>query len=308
MRCCFPHGLPGGIYYLKDGLKTREATRQEQEKPLLAEGEDTPFPGWDAVEAEAREADPAILLTVRDADGNVVRRLEGPTKKGIHRVAWDLRFPATQAIGVRGSYISPEVRGYLAAPGTYSLALAQRLDGTTTELAGPVRFEVKPLRKGALDGAEPAEVVAFWKRTDALQRKTTAAGQVLRRLNQRIEHLSEALGRSLEAVGDLDEELEGIANEHRDLRLALGGNDDKDFVGELEPPTVNSRLSAAMIGTQFSTYGPTPTHLRSMQIAESEFAGLRERLNQLITERIPAFEARLQEAGAPWTPGQPVPE
>ncbi len=294
-------------YYLKDDLKTRKETRQEREKPLLADGKDTPFPGWNAVEAEAREADPAIVLTVRDADGNVVRRLTGPTKKGVHRVAWDLRFPATQAIGVEGSYISPEVRGYLAAPGSYSVDLAQRLDGATSELAGPVRFEVRPMRKGTLDGAEPAEVVAFWKRTDDLQRLTTAAGQALERLDDRIEHLKEALARTRETVGDLDAELEGILKEHRDIRIALGGNQDKQFAGQPEPATVNNRLAAAMIGTQFSTYGPTPTHVRSMEIAEAEFAGLRERLNRLLIERIPAFEAQLQAAGAPWIPGQPIP-
>ena len=30
---------------------------------------------------------------MRDAEGRVVRRLNGPVEAGFHRVAWDLRFP-----------------------------------------------------------------------------------------------------------------------------------------------------------------------------------------------------------------------
>ena len=39
-----------------------------------------------------------IWLTVKDIEGNVVRRIEGKNSKGFNRVAWDLRWPATNAI------------------------------------------------------------------------------------------------------------------------------------------------------------------------------------------------------------------
>ncbi|MGE5126009.1 MAG: VPS10 domain-containing protein, partial [Betaproteobacteria bacterium] len=85
-------------YHLAEELRSREKERQEKEKPLLEAGKDTPFPGWDAVEAERREPKPELILVVRDANGNVVRRLDGPTGKGFHRVAWDLRLPSTRAV------------------------------------------------------------------------------------------------------------------------------------------------------------------------------------------------------------------
>ncbi len=61
------------------------------------------------------------------------------------------------------------------------------------------------------------------------------------------------------------------------------------------------------MGGTWSTYGPTPTHRRSLEIAEQEFAGVRERLNTVLEQRLPAFEQKLEQAGAPWTPGRPVP-
>ncbi|MHC5002127.1 MAG: WD40/YVTN/BNR-like repeat-containing protein, partial [Planctomycetota bacterium] len=80
-------------YYLRDALKTRKEQRREREKAIEKAGGDTPYPGWDALREEQLEDDPAIVLTVRDADGAVVRRVTGPVGAGFHRVAWDLRYP-----------------------------------------------------------------------------------------------------------------------------------------------------------------------------------------------------------------------
>jgi len=104
-----------------------------------------------------------VVLTVKDAAGNVVRRIEGQTGKGFHRVAWDLRLPPTQAIGSRPRSDDDDgegPRGVLAAPGAYAVSLAKQVDGKTTELAGPVRFEVARMRQGALPGADPRETAA----------------------------------------------------------------------------------------------------------------------------------------------------
>ena len=145
-------------YHLADDVRSREKARQEKEKPLIEAGKDTPFPGWTEVEAERREPKPVVVLTVKDAAGHVVRRIEGKAEKGFHRVAWDLRLPSTQAIGSRPRREEEDGEGptgVLAAPGAYTVSLAKQVDGVTTELAGPVRFEVARLRPGALPGRRP---------------------------------------------------------------------------------------------------------------------------------------------------------
>jgi hypothetical protein len=42
-------------------------------------------------------------------------------------------------------------------------------------------------------------------------------------------------------------------------------------------------------------------------MAETEYNDIRQRLDALMHERIPAFEAALDEAGAPWTPTRMLP-
>jgi hypothetical protein len=251
-----------------------------------------------------------VVLTVKDAAGRVVRRIEGKAEKGFHRVAWDLRLPPTQAIGARSPFEEEGgegPRGVLAAPGTYTVSLAKQVDGKTTDLAGPVRFEVVRMRQGALPGADPQETAAFLARVAAASRATTAATQAVSQALKRVDALGTALDRSRSGPDGLDAELHAIRQELHSIDEALVGNRARSAVEDDGPHTITRRVQVAEIGTAFSTYGPTPTHRRSLEIAEQEFAGVRARLNAVLEERLPAFEKKLEQAGAPWTPGRPVP-
>ncbi|MEM9015254.1 MAG: glycosyl hydrolase, partial [Pseudomonadota bacterium] len=81
-------------YTLRDGLKSLAKTRREAEIEIEKDGGDTPYPSWEELRAEDREDEPAIVFTVTDSNGAVVRRFTGPHSKGLHRVAWDLRYAA----------------------------------------------------------------------------------------------------------------------------------------------------------------------------------------------------------------------
>ena len=298
-------------YYLKDSVTTRTQRRRAAEAERVQAGEDTPFAGWDALDAEKREPGPAIVLTVRDASNKVVRRLYGPTTSGIHRVAWDLRRPAVEAIGLTSSYKyarPQEPEGVLVGPGTYTVTLSRRQDGETEDLAGPVPFEVVPLREGgALPGADPAVVAAFWARTASLSRSMTAASQAMKEAHERLRRLETALDRSASAPAGLDDQLDDLRRTLDGLREALYGNATRGELEKAQTPTVQGRLGFAAGGTSSSTYGPTPAHEENLRLAEEGFSKVRADLNRFLTEELPAFEANLRAAGAPWSMGQPIP-
>ena len=297
-------------YHLADDIRSREKTRQEREKALIEAGKDTPFPGWTEVEAERRERKPVVVLTVKDAAGHVVRRIEGKAEEGFHRVAWDLRLPSTQAIGSRPRRDEEDGEGptgVLAAPGAYTVSLAKQVDGVTTELAGPVRFDVARLRPGALPGSDPQQTAAFLRQVAEAERATTAASQAVRQAQERAKALRTALERSLSAPDALDAELHAIEQELHAIDETLGGNRARATIEDDGVATISRRVQVASTSGAWSTYGPTPTHRRSLEIAEKEFAAVRERLNAVLEQRLPAFEQKLEQAGAPWTPGRPVP-
>ena len=56
------------------------------------------YPSWDTLKAEDREEPAAVILTIRNAAGQIVRRLAGPGAAGLHRVVWDLRWPGYRPV------------------------------------------------------------------------------------------------------------------------------------------------------------------------------------------------------------------
>ena len=69
---------------------------------------------------------------------------------------------------------------------------------------------------------------------------------------------------------------------------------------------MQSRLFSVELGIGHSTYGPTGTHRRQLEIVEQELATLRPVLAEQ-ARATAALVARLIAAGAPWIEGQPLP-
>ena len=67
------------------------AERQQRERQAAQRGETAPYPTPEELRAESLEEPPAVIVTIKDAKGNIVRRLNEPATAGIHRVTWDMR-------------------------------------------------------------------------------------------------------------------------------------------------------------------------------------------------------------------------
>jgi photosystem II stability/assembly factor-like uncharacterized protein len=299
-------------YYLADGLETRQERRRDAEKKLEAEWKDTPAVSFDALEAERREPEPEVLLTVRDATGTVVRTLTGPTGAGFHRVAWDLRDPSSRAVEWDEGEVEPWQRrfrgGFMAPPGHYSVTLSTRVDGRVEEIAGPVAFRVVRVLEGSLPGTSPEATSAVMRRVAALQRRVTAATEALDMAFKRVKLLGDALERSTVSPGTLDSELEVLRQRLFAIDEALRGNRSAAAFGEPQAPTVSGRLRLAGITNGQTDYGPTSTHLRALELAANQFAEIEPELRETIEVALPALEAKAGAAGVPWSPWRPLPE
>ena len=295
-------------YYLRDEIKTRKDTRIENEKKVAEEDGDTPYPGWDAIREEELEDSPAIVLTVRDSGGNVVRRLSGPVTAGFHRVAWDLRYPAVEPWTPQKKeeeWMPPY--SVLAAPGTYSVGLSKRVEGKLIDLGQAQTFEVVPIRDPALPGATPKEAVAFLRELAELDRTVKGAGATIEEALTRLRGIKEALMRSTVGEATLDDQARTLERRLQDIKFELVGNQRREGYGDPGPVSVSRRISVATMGSRDSMYGPTPTHRESAEIAAEQFAELRQELRQLVEVELRELERRLEDAGVPWTPGRGLP-
>ncbi len=72
--------------------------------------------------------------------------------------------------------------------------------------------------------------------------------------------------------------------------------------------SISRRVQNALFGTMRQSYGPTLTHRRQYEIAREEFESVSDRINDVLNNDVPALKQKLDEAGAPWTPGREIPE
>ena len=63
-------------------------------------------------------------------------------------------------------------------------------------LSEPRTFEVTPLRSGALAGASPEDVAAFWRQYEAAVREHTALQVTLARLMTKVERMARVIEHS----------------------------------------------------------------------------------------------------------------
>ncbi len=292
-------------YYLKDGYSSEKESRQETEKALAKANKETPYPGWEALEKEMMEMPPKVWLTIKNNSGQVVRRIEAPAKKGFHRIAWDLKYPAPDPISLSGNG-NANASGLMAAPGTYTATLSKQIEGAITNLSEPITFEVVPLYKGALEGASTEAVAQFWREYETLSREASALQMNFSKLMQKSQAMQTAFARSNAAGGELTKQLHSL---HQNLMLLskdLFGSPAKQQIGEKTKPTIGERLFAIDRGIYHSTYGPTETHKQTMAIIKDQLREMTSRLDRE-TANAGKIAKALMEAGAPFIEGEVMP-
>lgn len=305
-------------YHLKDELKSRRKQRWAAEAELMRDGgneparkrEETPrqidYPTPEQIRAEQREVEPAVILTVSDDEGNVIRRVTGPVTAGFHRVAWDLRFPPPSPINLtppEPNLFSPPPAGPLVAPGTYTVRLAKRIDGVETAIGEAQTFNVVPLYLDLMNAHDRESVLAFQRRASRLQKAVMGAARATDEALARVQHVRRAIDETEAAGPQLLARLNAVDAALRDVDEALTGDVVSRAQVEPQPLSLLDRVSNAVNGLT-TTSPPTATHQQSLQIAERDLVPLLARLRQTVEVDLAAIERELNAAGAPWTPGR----
>ncbi len=306
-----PHGAVFS-YYLRDAAETAREARRKRDKQAREAGEDVDFPGWETLRDEDLESKPRAVLTVRDAGGAVVRRLDGPADAGMHRVTWDLHHPSVDPIeieppGELPPWASPP-RGPLAVPGRYTVELA-RFDGDRlTALGEPQEFSIEPLDNQSLPAAEPAEALSFARRTADLHRRLQAAEAELEAAGEKLDYLEKAIFETPAAPTGLLTRIRAAERRIAELEAELSGDAIRSRLREPRQPSITGRVGSIVYGHWGNRSGPTATHRRELEVAAEAWARLAPGLRELIERELPEIERALEEAGAPWTPGRrPLP-
>ena len=208
----------------------------------------------------------SVAIMIADGAGTVVRELKGGGAAGLNEVIWDLRLTED---GADGETMDPGPR---VLPGSYRVALATAAD--TLETSAEVRFDPRvTISRGDMVARHDAMMDSY--------RLSGAVGDA----NDRIESMTEQLDAVEERVDDAEEAPEGLTEEIEAFREALDEVDEE--LGDVSG-------GASVWGTiQSSSSPPTADQLWQTDRTWEELPALIERVNGMLTTRMPAVHARV---------------
>ncbi|MBD3413836.1 MAG: glycosyl hydrolase [Candidatus Aminicenantes bacterium] len=290
-------------YYLKESIKTKKQERKAKEKQRREEGKPIQYPTFDQLREEDQEENPYLLFTITDSEGNEVRKIKAPPRKGIHRITWDFRYPSTDPPR-SASPIYGSGGGMLALPGEYTVSLGKWVNGDFTELAGPQSFQAVPLENTSLPAEDREALFQFQKKVAELNRAVMGASQYLSDVSDRIDRIKVAISNTPDAPRELMKQARAIEDHLQKIRMAFYGDPSISRRSGNQPPSIVRRVRSVVYSHWSSTSAPTQTMKTQYQIAGQEFETQAAQLRDLVENRIQPLEKAMRDAGAPWTPGR----
>lgn len=302
-------------YYLKEPIRTKRQIRQQAEREAERKKEAIKYPTPQELRDEAEEEPPALLFTINDAEGKVVRRLSAPAMPGMQRISWDFRYapPVVQAapqlppgidleaLGGGGGFGGFGPQGELAMPGKYTVTMAKRVGGVVTPLPGSQTFNVVAEGTEKMTAQDRTILAEFQQKAIRLQRAVTAALDAATTAKTKIGLMKRAAQEAPGSNQALLNDVNALDDKADDILQALRGG---RALSDIPPPSINQRVSAIIQRIRLTALRPTQTQQEQYAIAAEEFKALLAKLKTLTDVDLAKLDKTLETVGAPWSAGR----
>jgi photosystem II stability/assembly factor-like uncharacterized protein len=294
-------------YYLKDDIKTIKEKRRAAEAEKIKKGEAVSYPPADSLRLEDDQPAPHLLFTVADENGNTVRRIKAPAKKGLNRIVWDFRTAPFGPVDFTPfdesfAFSSPD-QGYMALPGNYKVSLSKFEDGAYAALVAPQPFKAVTLNTATLPATDKKALDDFCKKLGELSRVVQAADQYRSELVNKIRFLKQAAIDAPKQSMDVSKTIRELELRLNAVNRAMNGDASLSRREFETAPSISSRLFYAIGSLWNTTAAPTQTQISSYEIAAKEFTPVYNELKAIAAE-VKKVEDMLEKSGAPYTPGR----
>jgi len=251
--------------------------------PTVPEGEDDSADMEEATAVEMSDEgemsggdDDTLDIVITTPSGEAVRTLNGPSTPGAHEVMWDFRIdpPFTREGGGGGGFFGGGNQGPKVMPGVYQVRV--EYEGST--LLGDMVVRMDPRIEVDRDALQARQGALM--EVHALQKPEAEAGRVLDRMGEQLDGLEEMLEAADSVPSEISDEIESIRE------AADEAEDDLDDLG----------IGFARFTIESSTTRPTEDQFRVIERAWEEMPGILNRINELVTQRMPALYERVSEA------------
>ncbi len=293
-------------FYINDDFKSLKDKRQDSEKELINQKKDASYPSWEQLRKEDQEAKPAIYLTVKDSQGNIVNRIKAKAKKGWQRISWNLRYPGNEVIRLKPKtdfmpWESPNV-GPWAVPGKYQVSLSKLMDGVETQYGEEQSFEVIAIDNLTFPSGDRNGDLEFDLKTNQLAKAINGAQAYMKELVKRLQYITEAIPQTPAVDQSLLNTARNIEKDIAAAKLSLSG--DRTIGKRAEPvaDTIGGIIGYLTWSRSENTGAVTVLQKQRFKRASEGYSIVFKHLTRL-NDKITAMELQLREAGAAWTPG-----
>ncbi len=275
-------------YNLKEGYETLKQKRIKSQKAAEKAGREIDFPTKEELQAENDEKPPVLLFTISDEDGNIIRKIERPVKKGVSSFTWDMRYL--------------QQRGPAVPPGNYTIKMEKVFNGNYTTLIESKSFKVNTLNNNALGTPDYKAKFEFLKKAADLNVTISATSNYAGEMANNLGNLKRTLMSTPANTNALMEKASDLEKRITDIVMVIGGG--RGFArSDSDTPTISGRARFAISANSSAEHGIMGSQVEQYDLAKEKFETEYARLKEIIETEIPAFKKELESAGIKWLMG-----
>lgn len=217
-----------------------------------------------------------VRVSILDAQGQVVRRINGTKAVGLNRVYWDLRDDPTPEVRLRTSpQYAPDVQvgpdGWRPAPGAGRLSILMPPGGYSVrlEVGGKQLTQKLEVRKDPNSGGTEADIEQQMKTLREIRRSAEQSAQTINRIEQvrgQLVHLKRVVDdvEIRQIADEVDRKLMDVEQTLMELRLTGRGQDGVRFGAKL-----HGKLLYLANGLMSGDFKPTDQQLEVQKELEA---------------------------------------
>jgi hypothetical protein len=294
-------------YYLKDEFKDLLDLRREKEKEAVKNKKDIKYPTYEQLKKENLQPKSYLLFTIKDSEGNAVKKIKTEPKKGVNRVTWDFRYSASAPISLKEwddsvPWNEPTV-GYMAVPGKYTVEMSKFEDGIFTNLSSPKEFNCKPLHSFNLNSDDINSLDIFNKKVAELSRAINGVDEYWSELHGKLDYFKKAVFETTKLPENTYNEILNAEKNLDVLKIKIHGDQLRTAYDGGIPASIKDKIDLITGALWTTTSAPTKTFIKSYEDAANQFDNLLADLKKS-SDEIDLLEAKLEKLGAPFTPGR----
>ena len=281
--------------YIKEAAESLKAKRKAKEK----DGE-VDYPSFDEIRAEDQELEAYVLFEIKNEQGRVVRRMKMAPFTGMKRVEWNFRYSSADPIKL--SHKEFKSGGRLATPGIYKLSVYSIENGAPKILAAEKEFSIEPMYE-RYTPEQYAQMDQFFDEVEDAERVLWGLQEQLNDQKKKLKYLMAAVKIVPEIpVAELAE-LKKINKAINEIDITLNGDVSLSKREFETKTTIGTRIGMISWGFWLNYQLPTKAHYTDLEISKQAMELIITQMKS-VQKDIEAYEQKLNDFGAPYTPGR----